>query len=43
LVESNAIEAFRTSVSADYQASFGRDPQFYVCEVVDGAGEVALR
>ena len=41
LVAEAAIADFQARVGADYQSRFGQTPQFYVCEVVDGAGEVA--
>ena len=41
LVAEEAIADFRARVGADYRSRFGQTPRFYVCDVVDGAGEVA--
>ena len=42
LVENQAVSEFKTRVVREYQEETGIDPDIYICEIVDGCGEILL-
>jgi len=41
LVDSDAVDEFRTTVSRKYQTETGLIPEIYVCKAAEGASQVA--
>jgi len=42
LVEDQAVSEFKTRVASEYQEKTGISPDIYICEIVDGCGEISL-
>jgi galactokinase len=42
LVQADAVDAFKRQVAGRYTQATGLVPDFYVCELGDGAGEIDL-
>ena len=42
IVEKSAVDRFLAEVGKNYQEKTGIQPQFYICQVGDGAREIQL-